>query len=237
MGVFDDKKFDELDWISQATEPIDSQLNEILELIPEVVKLDFNAYLTIVGYSYSADLYMASAINHCIKVYCGSINVSQSDIYVLKDMFTFKADSEMIINFEDKTLTGNLCLVKLVNTMDEKVLANILGKEGTYTASSMRINCSGGLSRANDIMELLGDCALGIKTRSERTKRNVIIGRLSKLFKNNEWQIKDTELANKIGTWIYQYITDGNLAAYSNFCRLKVMTHKGQPIYSIQEVV
>ncbi len=56
------------------------------------------------------------------------------------------------------------------------------------------------------------------------------------LFKTNEWKIKDTELANKVGFWIKDYIVDGNLAAYSNFCRLKVMTHKDQPIYSMEEV-
>ena len=56
MGVFDDKKFEELDWISQATEPIDSELNEVLGAVPEEVVLDFNMYKEMVGGSHGLDL-------------------------------------------------------------------------------------------------------------------------------------------------------------------------------------
>lgn len=236
MGVFDDKKFDELDWISQATEPIDSQLNEILGLIPEVIDLDFKTYCAMLRVDYGMNLNTRGAVDYCLRTYCKHINVSYDNIGYLRDLFKFEADGELILDFENETLSGNLRLVKLANTMDEKVLAGLLGKEGIYRISSMNIPQQG-LTRANDIMELLGKCDAGLKSRSERKKRHMIKERLVKLFKDNEWQIKDTELANKVGVWIYQYVCDGNLAAYSNFCRLKVMTHKGQPIYSMQETV
>jgi hypothetical protein len=93
-----------------------------------------------------------------------------------------------------------------------------------------------GIGRANEIMEILGGCEGGLRTRSIRRKRAALHDRLVKLFKDNEWNIKDTTLANKVGFWICSYVKEGNLAAFSNFCRLKVMTHKGQPIYSMEEV-
>ena len=93
-----------------------------------------------------------------------------------------------------------------------------------------------GGSRANDIMELLGGCEEGLRSRSDRRKKSVIHKRVGEIFKDNLWNIRDTELATKVGSWIRCYIENGNLAAYSNFCRLKVMTHKGQPIYSMEEV-
>lgn len=234
MGVFDDKKFEELDWISQVTEPIDSQLNEILGLIPEEIILDFKTFCSMLRDGYGIDLSTRSAIDYCIKTYCPGMNVTYDNLSYLRDQFKFEGASDITIDFERQVIEGELKLVKLSNTMDEKVLATLLGKEGIYKVSYMNIPQQG-LTRANDIMELLGKCEAGLKSRSERKKRVIIKERLVKLFKDNEWMIKDTELANKVGVWIYQYITAGNLAAYSNFCRLKVMTHKGQPIYSMQE--
>lgn len=236
MGVFDDKKFEELDWISQATEPIDSQLNEVLGLIPEEITIDFKTYCAMLRDGYGMDLNTRAAIDYCVKTYCRHIAVSYDNLSYLREQFKFEGAAEVTIDFEKEIIIGELKLIKLSNTMDEKVLANLLGKEGIYRVSSMNIP-SAGLTRANDIMELLGKCEAGLKSRSERKKRQMIKERLVKLFKDNEWMIKDTELANKVGVWIYQYVADGNLAAYSNFCRLKVMTHKGQPIYSMQETV
>ena len=51
----------------------------------------------------------------------------------------------------------------------------------------------------------------------------------------NEWNIRDIGLSNRIAKWIKLYLCDGNLAAYTNFCKLKVMTHDDDPIYSIDE--
>lgn len=236
MSVFQDKKFEELDWISQATEPIDSQLNEVLGLIPEEITIDFKTYCAMLKDGFWIDLNTRSAIDYCVKTYCKHITVTYDNLSYLRNQFKFEGGSEIIIDFEKEVIHGELKLIKLSNTMDEKVLASLLGKEGIYRVSAMNIPPSG-LTRANDIMELLGKCEVGLKSRSERKKRQMIKERLIKLFKDNEWMIKDTELANKVGIWIYQYVAEGNLAAYSNFCRLKVMTHKGQPIYSMQETV
>lgn len=233
MGVFDDKKFEELDWISQATEPIDSKLNEALGSIPEVINIDFQTYVDML--SYSADISIDNAISYCLKKYC-SVDLSYDQRAVLKDMFEFQmSDESLILDFETKTISGEIKLIKLANTMDEKVLEGLLGQEGINVVSIMSMG-PGSIPRANEVMELLGKCEEGLRSRSERKKRHAIRSRLVALFKANEWNLRDTELANKVGTWIAAYVTHGNLAAFSNFCRLKVMTHKGQPIYSMEEV-
>lgn len=235
MGVFDDKKFEELDWISQATEPMDSKLNEILGAMPEEVIIDFAMYKRIVGESHSMDL----TVDRCISFFANShlkdqyLTWEQRD--VLRPCFEFQMEGEVDLDFEKQVITGEIKFVRIQSTMDEKVLEGMLGRDGIQVVSRMYFN-GPGISRANEIMELLGGCEAGMRTRSERRKRHMIQTRLTKLFKNNEWKIKDTELANKVGNWIASYIVDGNLAALSNFCRLKVMTHKDQPIYSMEEV-
>lgn len=239
MGVFDDKKFEELDWISQATEPIDSQMNEVLGKIPELISIDFSTYKKIVDNGYGLDLSLNGIINFAIATHASGSPISRNQMNALEKCFILEFTSdEIILDFENKTISGGeITLVKLNSTMDEKILESMLGSEGIDTLSYARFHGAGALTRTNEVMELLGKCEDGLKTRSERRKRSVLHKRLRTLFKNNEWKIKDTELANKVGMWIAEYITDGNLAAFSNFCRLKVMTHKDQPIYSMEEIV
>lgn len=237
MGVFDDKKFEQLDWISQATEPIDSQMNDFLGKIPDVVKIDFQLYKKIANFG--PDISIGQIILSMKEKYAPYSELSYGQVSVLDKCFKLEfSTNEIIIDFENEIISGGeITLIKLNSTMDEKILENILGQEGIESLHpSIMHGSTDSLSRANEIMELLGNCENGLKTRSDRKKRGAILNRLNDLFKNNEWNIRDTELANKVGYWIRDYIMDGNLAAFSNFCRLKVMTHKNQPIYSMEEV-
>jgi hypothetical protein len=234
MGVFDDKKFENLDWISQATEPIDSKLNEFLGKIPDEIDINYASYVSIIQSDRSGSLSIKDIIQYLNMQYCGGISLSWDDRSALSDCFEFQMpDGEVIIDFKQGEIKkGSLKIVKTQNTLDEKVLEGMLGKEGIHSLNYIRVN----LLRANEVMELLGKCDSGIRSRSPRNKVYAIRARLNDIFKTNEWKIKDTELANKVGFWIKDYIQDGDLAAFSNFCRLKVMTHKDQPIYSMEEV-
>jgi hypothetical protein len=232
MGVFDDKKFENLDWISQATEPIDSELNEILASIPDEVVIDFKMYKSMAS-NHSLDLSIDSIVTYCISKFSGKA-IHWNQRQVITECFQLQMDESVILDFEKRQIIGDIKIVKIQTTMDEKVLEGLLGREGIEFASYMNIPRDG-MTRANDVMELLGKCEQGLKSRSERKKKIAIKNRLTTIFKTNEWKIKDTELANKVGKWIKDYVVDGNLASWSNFCRLKVMTHKDQPIYSMEE--
>lgn len=238
MGVFDDKKFESLDWISQATEPIDSKMNEILAKMPDSYDITFEIFQSLNHRSYSMDLSVQSIIGHILKLDDITFTLTHNQITALNKCFKFESDDNVRLNYEDKTLTGNLRLIKVSSTMDEDVLKGMLGADGIEQVGycSLPQPISETMSRMNEVMEILSGCNDGLRTRSHYKKRNVITKRLQALFKGNEWNIRDTELANKVGYWIRDYIQDGNLAAFSNFCRLKVMTHKGQPIYSMEEI-
>lgn len=237
MGVFDDKKFEELDWISQATEPIDSKLNDVLAKIPDKIDIDFAMYKRLAVSGWNQDITLDAIISHTASVHCGEYLGWDQRKHLL-ECFTMEVDGDITVDFSKRELIGGtISVIKIQTTMDEKVLQGILGQEGLQYLFSMYNISQAGLSRANEIMELLTGCDNGLKSRSERKKRESIRERLKLLFKNNEWNIRDTELANKVGKWIRNYVENGDLAAYSNFCRLKVMTHKGLPIYSMEEIV
>ena len=234
MSVFVDKKFESLDWISQATEPIDSELNIVLGKMPEQADIDFNTYVSIVGDSWDIGLDIRRAVNFFLK----KIEIKISDYAKRKELencFEFQVDGNPVVDFEiNQIYGGTLSLIKVQNTIDEKVLKNLLGRQGIEEVDMIGLNMN--ISRANEIMEILGGCESHLATRSARKKRYGLRLRLQKLFEANEWNIKDTELADKVGSWIARYVKTGDLSAYTNFCKLKVMTHKGNPIYSMEEV-
>lgn len=239
MSVFQDKKFEQLDWISQATEPIDSQLNEILAQMPESIDIDFDFYNRVRNSSWF-DINVASVLLTKIsELNLPSQSMIHAQITVLERYFEFQVSgTSLIIDFEEhKIVGGTIKLVKLANTMEEKDLKHILGQEGQDLVRYMSIGTPHQINCLNEVMEILGKCDEGLKTRSIYKKRRFLDNRLKQLFKDNEWNIRDTELANKVGIWIKHYVQDGEIAAFANLCKLKVMTHKGQPIYSIEEVV
>lgn len=247
MGVFVDKKYENLDWISAATEPMESVLNDVLGLLPDSYDISYDTYREIIGESWTTSIGVTGAVRLIAKK-IAAIDPDQQKIMSkissfswhqtnkLMSCFQFQVEGNPIMDCTQQIIYGGtLKVIKVVNTLDEKILGDLLGKGGIDVVKGHYLNTSE-ISRTNEIMELLGSCEEGLKTRSLRTKKRVLVNRLQNLFKNNEWNIKDTELADKVGSWIIDYIYKGDLSALSNFCRLKVMTHKGNPIYSMEEV-
>jgi hypothetical protein len=130
---------------------------------------------------------------------------------------------------------GKIFLVKAKAILEEDDLKSLMIRSSLDHLVSLRSN-EGDATRYKDIFEVLGDSEDGIRSRSFRNKRAILYKRIKNILEKNEWNIKSQDVAEKMTKWIVDYIANGNLAAYSNFCRLKVMTHLGQPIYSIQEV-
>ena len=234
MGVFDDKKFDDLDWISQATEPIQSKFNDILAAIPDTIDIDFDTYLDIMRYNHNnVAISTTSLMHYLLKKYTTYETLHYTEYSKLIPVFALKCE-DVVINFEDRTITGSLKAIKLVQQFDDKALQEYLGMIGLNTLQHLYIQKEHN-ARTNEILDIIGKCEGVIKSRSSNQKKAQLYSRVNDILKNNEWRIRDDELANKICFWIRDYIQYGNVAALSNLCKLKVMTHKEQAIYSIEE--
>ena len=226
MGVFDDKKFDELDWLSQATEPIEASINHLLAKFPDEIDIDFKT------------------LSSAMQVGWRNIRITKSELierYVRRnisaDMFPKTSEEKNMLyncfDFEKRILDGKVSIVKTKNTFDNKELEKIFGLHGIEKLTFLNIDQTK-FSRANEVMEILGKCDEGLTSKSSRTKRRGLMVRLREIMSKNEWNLRDVELANQVGLWIIDYIQDGNVAAFRDLCRLKVMTHKGLPIYSME---
>ena len=235
MGVFDDKKFEQLDWMTQMTETIDSDINELLARLPERIEVDADSLLTQLGSSYGS-LTVSSVVRKFIEDRAVSSRLSWEEEQKIFKCFNFQLSEEVELNAETRTLTGTVTLVKVVQTLSDEELQPIMGAQGVETLGRLANRSDlADVSRSNEILDILGNCKEAMRTKSGRKKIRAIQSRLRDVFRTNEWRIRDMNLANKVSVWIADYIMHGNLAALTNLCKLKVMTHNNMPIYSVEE--
>ncbi len=234
MGIFDDKQYDEMDWLSKAIEPTISSLNDILSKLPEETEFTPQQIMRLArtGYSIGVD------IDALVLTLCQANKVSLSswddDFKKIAKCFDLELNGDITIDLENNICEGqNVKLIKIKSMFEESELQKEMGAKGISNLSRMDTN-KVEIARANEIGELLGEDIVRQK-RSSRQKVHAIIALLQKAFSENTWNIKNVELSDKVCLWIQTYLETGNLAALTNFCKFKVMTHAGDPIYSMEE--
>lgn len=231
MSVFQDKKYENLDWLSQAMQPIDSPLNTVLASLPDIIDVDIDTLKAHLG---GSDTF---SMSHLIVSLVHSIpeakNLSWEDRDSLKQCFEITVSDNTIVNFEENAIDGEIKIVKTVFTFEDQDLQKMMGKLGI---SELRyLNRGASATRLNEILELVGGCEEAISSRSMKKKIVALRVRMQNIFSKNEWNIKDTELANKLCIWAKRYVEDGTISGLTNFCKVKILTYSGNPIYSIVE--
>jgi hypothetical protein len=237
MGVFDDKRYEELDWISKAVEPIETPLQELLASLPGEFIIDFDLFLKMVGQSSSLSLSLSRVMHHLVNNSESAHRVDYDDAQRLQECFAIELDEHTYVDFESGIITGEIRLVKVKDSFEEKELQAAMGSKGLANMNSDLWHPNTTCGRLNEIVDMIGKCDAAFKTRSKRKKAHLIYRRMKTILTEGEWNIKSTELADKLCGWIGGYARSGNLACLTNFCKLKVMTHKGLPIYSMEEEV
>jgi len=235
MSLFQDKKFEDLDWLSQITETIDSGINNVLSAMPEEIILTYeDVFNATCDSGWTRNWHVEKFIKQKLYNVCRekNINLSYEEDQKIYDCYAFEVADNTVMDIESQTLTGQVSIVKRVYTFEDDFLQKSMGK-GAEQLYWTKISRSPG--RAREIAKLLDVNVQPEILRSNRKLGSFISNTMRRILTNNEWRIRSTDLADKACQWIMAYIENGCKASYSNFCRLKVMTHSGGPIYSIQE--
>jgi hypothetical protein len=233
MGVFDDKKFEQLDWMTQITETIDSDLNGLLAQLPD--RLEFTTKDVIARASGSRFSIEAGGIVRDLLAKIQSKRLSWDEDNKIVKCFKLEMSPGLELDLEAGTMTGTIALVKVVPTFSDEDLIPLMGQKGIQAIRHIMFDEEWPLDRMNEMLDVLGKCQDAQKNRSYRKKLHRLEERLNEIFSTNEWRIRDMALADRVGVWIADYIQSGNLAALTTFCKLKVMTHNNMPIYSVEE--
>jgi hypothetical protein len=235
MGVFDDKKFEQLDWMTQITETIDSELNGLLARLPDKMVININDLTNTISSSYGS-LHTDSVVRALLNKTPGGSELSWEEMKQIIECFKFETEGELELDFtKPNPLKGELFLVKKVSTLDDKDLQEMMGSKGLDELAQYFFDKDPPLDRMNEILDILGGSEAFMRNRSVKKKMYAIRHRMKNIFVTNEWRIRDMTLANKVCGWIRGYIHTGNLADLTNLCKIKVMTHSNMPIYSIEE--
>lgn len=241
MGVFDDTKFEQLDWMTQMTETIDSDLNGLLARLPDRKVISKEEIIEACSSSYSSSLSVGTVVREMVKD-LGTDHkyaLSYEEDAQLRKCFKLQTDGTVEVDLEKNSVVGEVAIVKVVQTLSDEELQLFMGHKGIESLRRLDSNADsqalGALERYNEILDILGGCEEHMRNRSMRKKTNALVDRLRKIFATNEWRIRDMGLANKISFWIKGYINDGNLPCLMNLCKVKAMTHSNMPIYSVVE--
>ena len=234
MGIFDDKKFEQLDWMTQITETIDSELNGLLARLPDEKTFDMQSLLALLDNSYSLSISSGNLVRLLLREIEPLKYMDYTEETRLIECFKFECSDRIELNFDTMEMTGSVKLVKVTKTLEDEDLQKMMGHKGLESLRYVDLDVTM-CGRANEILDLIDahkDC---VRTRSINKKVRAVRDRLRVIFTNNEWRIRDMDLADKISLWCRDYIRDGSLAALMNLAKLKVMTHNSMPIYSIEE--
>ena len=231
MSIFEDKVYQDMDWLEKVCEPIVCNLNDILNQLPDTINIDYGTIINYACNSYGPSSMSASSI---IEIRPELKPLSYSDKKRVIACFDLTSEGEPTLDLEKRTLTGGtVSVVKIKQVFDEKEIRELIGAEG-YDNHLRNINHDDTTTeRLNEILELLG-MHEARRNRSSRQKMDAFKERMREIMKNNEWDIRDVALSNRVQLWLRKYLIDGSLAAYTNFCKLKVMTHYDAPIYSVE---
>jgi hypothetical protein len=237
MGVFDDKKFEQLDWMTQITETIDSDLNGLLARLPDRKVFDNEYIMKNCSSSYGASISVSSVVRELIQKETDGLNhMTYEEEGILAKCFTLELEHDDIeVDVGAGTVSGQIAMVKTVPTLTDEELLPLMGHRGLEALTRTSWGDAAPFERMNEILDLVGGCEEAMRTRSAKKKITALRDRLKTILTTNEWRIRDMTLANKVGFWLRGYIQNGNLADLTNFCKLKVMTHNNMPIYSVAE--
>lgn len=233
INLFEDKEFDKLDWLNRAVEPFIFPPNDVLVHMPEEYVFDLETILSIMSRgTLSVDL--SALVEYVAKrsgVELGSYHMC------IKEQYQLLVSPDAQLNFEKREMIGTIRIVKLKNQLTDEDIQALLALKINEKLRGIYANDPLQIPRLNEVLDLIGGHKEARSSRSGRHKVSAIAEGMTAVVKEDKWRVRNYDLMLKCADWIKDYVDKGNLASMSNFTRLKCMTHKGQPIYSMEETV
>jgi len=229
--MFEDKVYDDLDEMSKLVEPYVYSKNERLSLIPDKIEVAANVILEMKPTQYK---WNGDDVNDCLK------KAGHDVPFILQPFFEFQVEDLeegdcVKINFGDKTISHKIFMVKTKIAYDDDELFAMIKRQLTHKiVGALWRSQNVDKPRLNEIADLYGAKAAK-SARGYKTKVRELCRHLVSMIDERKLDIRDVDLANRFNDWVISYIRYGNLAALSNITKVKIMTHKNRPIYSIEE--
>jgi len=230
---FADKKYQQMDWISQAVSPWEFDLLPIIAAMPDKIEITPELLLKRACFV-SGDMDIIPSLTQSAAKLGHDLSQYPTHLYPWNNLFQIHGETDAIVDFESMTLSTSIAIIKVKPTLDDsdccECASRIIRDKISWNFEIKQPD----LVRAGEIMDLLGINPGA--ARGGRNRRQEIRGALIDIMEQDKWRIRNMKLVHKIPEWVIDYINNGKLDSMANFAKLKVMTHSGQPIYSMSEV-
>lgn len=240
--MFNDEVYNNLDDISKLLEPFTCKVNDVLAKIPESIEIEFSVIKDKLFQKNGSvgdkiDIYFSDAANATINnnyPELKQLNISifdffdiqlkphnNDDISLTYDYVSDKRNFDVFLFKKNSTISEESIKQKIVQYIGDSIKSS-MQRAKTYSSTSFK--------------ELASLFDIDIKgARANFDKRRKIREHFEDLLKNDELMIRDLELAKRFSLWIKAFLINGDLGAIKNLCKIKILMHKKQPIYSIQD--
>lgn len=238
--MFRDKIYEELDDISKMIEPFICETNENLSKFPDKVEIDYDFLYANCVRSYGFNSINKSTILNAVAKIQGNKYVETNSYELADKFFEIKVedlcdDEEITFDLDHENISHKVFLVKKkIGLEDDEIYKNSIRNFERKLLGTLRSNRLISKPRMNEVAKLFGAYKV-LKDRSWRGKLSLLKSHMVDMMETNKLEIKNAELYTKLATWISLYVRDGNIPAYKNMTKIKIMTHQDKPIYSIEE--
>ena len=224
MGnFFKDDKYEGMDFLTQAVRPLLWEPHEKFIQIPDEIEIEMDFLKNIKHLSIN----LRDILKKVSHDYFGTSN----DLNEVHRWFSIEVEKDTYIDLEKQEIVGSIKLVKKQSEIPEQ---DILDHLADKAFQDYRGKVKGQAKRAREIMELLGTTP---ENSNGRNSYRILQKQVRNIIKENKLKIYNGDLILKMSGWIEKYTLDEDLQALANFSKLKVMTHKNEPIYSMKEIV
>lgn len=230
MSFFEDKEYENLDWLNAAIGSYVFSLNDKVSLLDDRYPITFDMLKDHANYGLDkAVIFKQMASEKDIKF-------NELELRSIRQLFKFEFDDDFAtIDFDKEELNVPIFFVKAAPAFNEKQIVDTVCAMVQTKFKNIRKEYTN-LTNFNEVMEILG-CEERLKSTSFKKKSPALRRHIIAIIKEDTWQIRNMDLFINLIDWIKLYCEQGDLSAISNIAKLKCMTHSKNPIYSMKEIV
>lgn len=224
--VMKDKVYEELDDISRFVEPWDMLTWKLMDKIPNEIDLSFDILKEL--FDSGTNAYNDVLVTKIFSTLFEGDEKWATDI-ISNLSLVERSDNtpDFWIDFSTNEMNGRVFLV--LRKPEYKDIPLAITKAVCRTFYPKVYD----LKRTKEVLEIFG---VNTTKRNVSTLATYLYNAITKNIADDVWRIRSDKVIYDMVRWAYMYIESGNYSAYASLLNLKCMVHRGNPIYSAEEV-
>lgn len=226
--VMKDKAYDELDDISKLVEPWDMASWRLLNKVPDEICFSIEHLQAI--FEGRSSSYNRDIVNDVIEpILVGEEKwVVEILEFVLDRESLSKHTEDFWVDFSSGEMNG-----KVFISTNKPSLKDMPQMVMRYAIQKYTVTTAGDPGRTREVLRVFG---VDTNRRNMRQLLPILHNTMMSIIKDDTWRIRSDKVIVDMAQWVNTYIMKGNYSAYANLLNLKCMVHKGNPIYSTEEI-